>query len=619
MQIINELLNQGLITELDIRDIQASIMSDPDVSLDSLLVAKGISEAQIKALRANIYQLKGISITNLDVDASIKSILPDDFISKYKCIPIKQEFGVLDIGIVDPEYNNAVDALQYFFAEHGISYRLNIISESEFNNISKTSLMGGIDNANNVAQISSIAAQQYSAGTVGIQNNPNPNINNLVQNASVNMSGQTGKAKTGGQSGDLVSDADTEDDILDITNINEKVSDIGSTPDATNQVNVILRSAINEQASDIHIEHVGSEMRVRYRVDGQLNTVVTMGVEMHSPIVARIKILAGMKLDEKRKPQDGRFSTKLENHKVDYRVSSMPGYYGEKIVMRILDSYRGVRPLEDIGFSAMQLSQIRKALERPYGMVLISGPTGSGKTTTLYSMLNEIDRETRNVVSLEDPVEYNVPSMNQSQIFPEIGYTFATGLRSILRQDPDVIMVGEIRDAETAQLAIQAALTGHLVFSTIHTNNSVGVITRLMDMGVDPYLIAPTLNLAIAQRLVRHIFPGSESPLPSDPGTKAIIEESFKTLPEEYMNKIDLNRPVYEAIPSVACPSGTRGRLPVLEILEIDADIQKAILDKGSEEEIWDIARSKGMLSMREDAILKSMEGKVPYVEIASL
>ena len=234
-------------------------------------------------------------------------------------------------------------------------------------------------------------------------------------------------------------------------------------------------------------------------------------------------------------------------------------------------------------------------------------------------MLNEIDRETRNVVSLEDPVEYNVPSMNQSQIFPEIGYTFATGLRSILRQDPDVIMVGEIRDAETAQLAIQAALTGHLVFSTIHTNNSVGVITRLMDMGVDPYLIAPTLNLAIAQRLVRHIFPGSESPLPSDPGTKAIIEESFKTLPEEYMNKIDLNRPVYEAIPSVACPSGTRGRLPVLEILEIDADIQKAILDKNSEEEIWDIARSKGMLSMREDAILKSMEGKVPYVEIASL
>ncbi len=619
MQIINELLNQGVITELDIRDIQASIMSDPDISVDSLLIAKGISEDQIKALRANIHRLRSINITAMDVDEKVRAMLPDDFVTKYKSMPICQESGVLDIAIVDPEYNNAVDALQYFFAEHGISYRLNIISQTEFDNIHN-----GVAGSINLAQrsIDSAAASINSNQQInqtGIQNNPNPNINNLVQNASRNMGQDSATKSKTGQSGDLVSDADTEDDILDITNINQKVSEIGSSPDATNQVNVILRNAINDQASDIHIEHVGSEMRVRYRVDGQLNTVVTMGVEMHSPIVARIKILSGMKLDEKRKPQDGRFSTKLENHKVDYRVSSMPGYYGEKIVMRILDSYRGVRPLEDIGFSTMQLGQIRKALERPYGMVLISGPTGSGKTTTLYSMLNEIDRETRNVVSLEDPVEYNVPSMNQSQIFPEIGYTFATGLRSILRQDPDVIMVGEIRDAETAQLAIQAALTGHLVFSTIHTNNSVGVITRLMDMGVDPYLIAPTLNLAIAQRLVRHIFPGSESPLPNDPGTTAIISESFKTLPDEYMSKIDLNRPVYEAIPSVACPSGTRGRLPVLEILEIDDDIQKAILDKDSEEEIWNIARSKGMLSMREDAILKSMDGKVPYVEIASL
>jgi type IV pilus assembly protein PilB len=297
----------------------------------------------------------------------------------------------------------------------------------------------------------------------------------------------------------------------------------------------------------------------------------------------------------------------------------MPGYYGEKIVIRILDSYRGIRKLETMGFSDVHLGQIRKALQKPYGMILISGPTGSGKTTTLYSMINEIDRNKRNVVSLEDPIEYNVPGMNQSQIFPEIGYDFATGLRSILRQDPDVIMVGEIRDAETAQLAIQAALTGHLVFSTIHTNNSIGVITRLMDMGVDPFLIAPTLCLSIAQRLVPQIYPKCESPVNMSEGVKALIENEFKTLPEIYKNNLNLNRPVYEALPNETAPSGTKGRVPVLEILDIDDDIQSAIITRKTEEEIWAIAREKGMINMKEDAIIKSMNKIVPFVEIAGL
>jgi type IV pilus assembly protein PilB len=361
---------------------------------------------------------------------------------------------------------------------------------------------------------------------------------------------------------------------------------------------------------------MGEKVRVRFRIDGSLETGVVMPGTLHQMLVARIKILSNMKLDERRKPQDGRFSTIMADHKIDYRVSTFPGYYGEKVVIRILDSYRGVRALATVALSKENLEQIRAALARPYGIILVSGPTGSGKTTTLYSMLGEIDKEHRNVVSLEDPIEYNLPSINQSQVFPEIGYTFASGLRSILRQDPDVIMVGEIRDGETAGLAIQAALTGHLVFSTIHTNTAIGVVTRLLDMGIEPYLIAPTLNLAIGQRLARSIADGCASPLPMDPGMKAIIEEQFRDLPEEYRTKIDFSKPFHEAKPTKEIPTGMKGRVPIFEVLTVDDDIQAAILKNEGEEVITKIARSKGMTFMKEDAMRKCMDGKLPFTEI---
>ncbi|MEK7166274.1 MAG: GspE/PulE family protein, partial [Patescibacteria group bacterium] len=257
----------------------------------------------------------------------------------------------------------------------------------------------------------------------------------------------------------------------------------------TKIVATILRYATEGNASDVHIEPMKESVRVRFRVDGVLNTSLILPIKIHQALIARIKILSNMRLDEKRKPQDGRFSGKIEGRRIDFRVSTFPTYYGEKIVMRILDQEKGVRSLDDIGMSPKNLDIIRTALKRPYGLILISGPTGSGKSTTLYAMLNEIDKEELNVLSLEDPIEYSMDGMSQSQVRPDIGYTFATGLRTTLRQDPDVIMVGEIRDKETAQLAIQAALTGHLVFSTIHTNDAIGVIPRLIDMGVDPYLI----------------------------------------------------------------------------------------------------------------------------------
>jgi type II secretory ATPase GspE/PulE/Tfp pilus assembly ATPase PilB-like protein len=255
----------------------------------------------------------------------------------------------------------------------------------------------------------------------------------------------------------------------------------------------------------------------------------------------------------------------------------------------------------------------------PYGLILISGPTGSGKTTTLYSMLNELDREKRNVVSLEDPVEYNIPGMNQSQIAPEIGYTFASGLRSILRQDPDVIMVGEIRDKETAELTIQASLTGHMVFATIHTNNAIGTVPRLVDMGIDPYLIAPTLTLSIAQRLVRIACPSSIKPIPVEGAVQMMFDKQFADLPPEFKKNLNLTGNVYELEPSPECPSGTRGRVAVFEIFDIDKEAETMILKEPTDIELWKIARRKGMLTMKEDAILKALRGEIAFQEVNSL
>ena len=339
-------------------------------------------------------------------------------------------------------------------------------------------------------------------------------------------------------------------------------------------------------------------------------------LNVYSGVIARIKILAKLRLDEKRKPQDGGFGAKINGRKIDFRVSTMPSYYGEKIVMRILDSQRGVKALNDLDLSEKYLSLIRDAISRPYGLILITGPTGSGKTTTLYSMMNELDREESNIVSLEDPVEYQIPGINQSQVMPEIGYTFASGLRSILRQDPDIIMVGEIRDKETAELAIQAALTGHLVFSTLHTNNSIGAIPRLIDMGIDPYLIAPTLILCIAQRLARKIAPGSQKATPMDESTKMMIDKQFEDLPEEYKSKINFGTNTYEAVPTVDSPTGMRGRMPVFEMFKIDKEMQNVILKNPVEQEIYKLARSKGMISLREDAIVKGLNGDIPFTEV---
>jgi type IV pilus assembly protein PilB len=339
---------------------------------------------------------------------------------------------------------------------------------------------------------------------------------------------------------------------------------------------------------------------------------------IHRAVVARVKILSRIQIDERRKPQDGRFSGKFLGRKIDFRVSTFPTYYGEKVVMRLLEQDRGALPIEEIGFNQENLEKIRSIIKKSYGIILVCGPTGSGKTNTLYSLLNEIDKESVNVVSLENPIELNVPGVSQSQIRPEIGYTFANGLRSILRQDPDIIMVGEIRDEETAKLAIEASLTGHLVFSTIHTNTAADVPQRLIDMGVEPYLLGPTLVAMIGQRLVRKIIPEKREELPMPDEIKKFIESKVSDLPEKIKEEFLNKNKVYE--PRVAKgESGMKGRTAVFEILEMTDNIRRMILSDPSSISIFGEARKSGFITFKEDGIKKALDGVTTFEEVMKL
>lgn len=570
MSILKVLADKKVIKTEDIPLIESEAEGS-GLSLEQVLVSRGVSPTDILQSKGAEFDIPTKNLADTDISGKTLEYIPQESALHYKVVPIAVNEGVLEVGMVDPDDIEARDALNFISSKIGMPYKVFLITEADFDK----------------------ALELYKG-----------------------LSGEVTKALTELESELSHNTPEKEHPAL--------VDDIGDTKiveDApvTKIVATILTYASDGNASDIHIEPMHDNIRVRFRVDGVLNTSLTLPIKVHSAVVARIKILSNMRLDEKRKPQDGRFSAKIEGRKIDFRVSTFPTYYGEKVVMRILDQGKGVKKLDDIGLSERNLSLIRSAIKRPFGLILISGPTGSGKSTTLYSMLNEVDRDHMNVLSLEDPVEYNMDGISQSQVQPEIDYTFATGLRTTLRQDPDIIMVGEIRDKETAQLAIQAALTGHLVLSTIHTNTAIGAIPRLIDMGVDPYLIAPTLVLTIAQRLVRTLCPGGGKPVPVEDSLKMMFEKQFADLPEEFRKQIPFGKEVYEIMPTPDCLNGTSGRAAVMEVLDMDKDIENVILKNPTEPELWKVARSKGMLTMKEDAIIKAFQRIIPFEEVNTL
>ncbi|ETB63988.1 TPA: type II/IV secretion system protein [Candidatus Nomurabacteria bacterium] len=577
MIILEELVKLGILKEEQVSVITKIAEDKYKGNIDDALLDLKVNENELLKIKSRIF---GVPIKNKEIKSispEILKMIPIEASKNYKFVPIGLENDILEVGIVDPENIKAIDALSFITSKINKTFKLFVITNSSYK---KLLLM-------------------YD------------NISSEVDQVLNELDSEIADAKNG-DNGVVVEDIKRESDNL---KPGEEEKIVEDAP-IIKIVAVILRNATEGGASDIHIENVGDKVKVRFRVDGILYTSLVLPINVYNGVIARIKILSKLRLDEKRKPQDGGFSAKIDGRKIDFRVSTMPSYYGEKIAIRILDPDRGVKKLDDLGFSEDNLALVREALSRPYGLILVTGPTGSGKTTTLYSMLNELDSEKDNIVSLEDPVEYKMDGINQSQVMPEIGYTFASGLRSILRQDPDKIMVGEIRDKETAELAIQAALTGHLVFSTLHTNTSIGAIPRLIDMGIDPYLISPTLILCIAQRLARKIHPSSRHEVPIDEATKLMISKQFEDLGEDFKNKLGLKDSIYEAVPSPESITGLSGRTPIFEMFKVDKDIQNAILKNPTEGEIYKLARAKGMVTLKEDAIVKSIKGEIPLHEV---
>jgi len=580
MSVLDILLEKKLVSKDDIREARKRMSSG--ASLEEALISSGVKPDDIAAARGEFLNIPVRAIADASVPFEALEYIPQESAEHYHFVPVGLSDGTLEVGIVDPDNMEARDALNFLAAKKNIPYKMFLITIDDFQKVIEMykGLTGEVTKA--LTELES----ELSVETDAVKKPQEP------------ASGQTGK---GGKN------APAEETLI-----------IEDAP-VVKIVATIVRYAVEGEASDVHIEHMRDKVRVRFRVDGILTTSLVLPPQVHSAVVSRIKVLSNMRLDEKRKPQDGRFSARIDGRRIDFRVSTFPAYYGEKVEMRILDQAKGLHTLDDMGMTPANLAMIRQAIDRPYGMILITGPTGSGKSTTLYSLLNEVDRESYNVLSLEDPVEYQIEGVSQSQVRPEIGYDFSSGLRTTLRQDPDIIMVGEIRDKETAQLSVQAALTGHLVFSTLHTNDASGIIPRLVDMGVDPYLIAPTLILGVAQRLVGLLPPGGGEALPIEGSIKAMIDRQFSDLPEEYKKNIPWSDTVSKIKITPESPRGTKGRMAVFEMFTMDKDVEKAILTNPTQTEINRILRAKGMLTLKEDAIIKAFERKIPIEEVNKL
>ncbi|MFA7302272.1 MAG: GspE/PulE family protein [Candidatus Paceibacterota bacterium] len=583
MNFLGLLVDKGLLSQSDRAVVEADVAKKR--SLKEALASHNVSLEDALAAAGKEYGLPTRVLGDPPAQENVLAYIPLTSARHYGFVPLALVEGALEVGITDPDNIEALDALQFISGQIGLPYKIFIITKQDFERVldSYQNFSGEVGKA--LSEYETVAQPADAPASAGGSNVLKDALS--ASGESLSLSGSPGSAK--------------ED--APVTKI----------------VSTILRYAIDGHSSDIHIEPSPAKTRVRFRMDGELHTSLELPSKVHEAVVARIKILAKLRLDEKRKPQDGRFSATVDKRRIDFRVSTFPTEYGEKMEMRILDQSAATATLESVGLRGEQLTAVREMLKSPYGIILIAGPTGSGKSTTLFAMLSETDREKQNVVSLEDPVEYEIPGVSQSQVRPEIDYTFANGLRSILRQDPDIIMVGEIRDKETAALAVQAALTGHLVLSTIHTNSAAGAIPRLVDMGVDPFLIAPTLIGTIGQRLVKKLCPGGGKAFPVSDSIKALLDRQFADLPEDYRKKLPPFTQFYHASATSECPSGTRGRDGVFEILKMNDRVEQVLLKEPVEEKVYAAARAGGMLTMRESAILKALAGEISFEEINTL
>lgn len=564
---VDRLAEKGILSADDASRVKNEAASSGS-AIESLLSARKVPDEEVLAAKSETYGVPKRVLAGQKVPFDVLKYIPEESALHYGFVPVDIKDGVLEVGVLDPANTEAREALKFIASKTNIPFKIFVISQRDLSAVfEEYKSLGG--EVTKVLSEFEIALQEEKPAIT---------------------------AQTMVREGAFVEEAPV-----------------------TKMVAVIIKHATEGRASDIHIEPTQDKLRVRFRVDGILYTSLFLPLSMHESIISRLKIMTNMKLDEKRKPQDGRFSAKVEGRAIDFRISTLPTAFGEKVAIRILDPESTILDLKKIGLEGRNFEAVSNALKQPFGLILLTGPTGSGKTTTLYAMLQTINNERYNIVSLEDPIEYNIAGVNQSQVRPEIGYDFANGLRSILRQDPDIILVGEIRDKETAALAIHAALTGHLVLSTLHTNNAIGAIPRLIDMGVDKYLIAPTLTAVLAQRLTQTLCPDSRRPIKVDAGLKEKLSDELKDVPEPTKSGLKLPKEIYEAMPSSVCPKGTRGRMGVFEVLTATKELEKAILTDPSPEVLMREARRQGMITMREDGILKVLDGKIGLEQLVQI
>ncbi len=528
---------------------------------------KAIREEDFVRAKAQAFNLPAVDLFGRVVAPDILNSIPQELATNYKIVAYQREDGTLDLAMVDPTNYKAMEAVEFLARKNRFKVRYHVISLSGFHYI----------------------LRQYESLTSEVQE-------------ALKRTGTRGKV--------------VEEELVK----DEKVQEVIRAAPVSKIVAVILRHAVEGKASDVHIEPMHDATRVRYRVDGVLHTSLVLPKHIHSSLVARIKVLCNMKIDETRTPQDGRFRMTIEGHDIDYRVSTLPVVGDEKVVMRILDTTSSVLELDKLGYWGRPLDVMHRNIHKPHGMLLITGPTGSGKSTTMYAILKILNEEGVNIITLEDPVEYYIQGVNQSQINPEVGLTFARGLRSILRQDPDVIMVGEIRDDETAELAVHASLTGHIVLSTLHTNDAFGAVPRLMDMNIEPFLITSSLNVVIAQRLVRKICQHCREPLEIAKDIVGEVVEAMKGVDPSALPPNMSMKPPFSFFKGKGCirceNTGYKGRLAISEVFEITDDVKKLIVAGSDPEKMAAEFYKQGMLSMKQDGIVKALQGQTSIEEV---
>ena len=578
-QVEESLVKDGLLSSEQLEELKHKAESDKTPLLSLIVNSGAVNGEALTHAIAKTTKVPYVNLSNATIDADVLDLLPQDIAGRYMAVPLGEMQHRLVVAMLDADNVQAVD-----FLANKIGRPLKVYAASET----------GIKHV----------LKQY-------QGQLSSEVTGVLQKAGedVESADRDSKAMIGGDS----------------------IKTIVQDSPISKALSTILEYAAKSRASDIHIEPLEKQLKIRARIDGVLREIMKLPKSTEAPLVSRIKILSNLKIDEHRIPQDGGFTIMVDKKPIDLRIAISPVVWGEQVVIRLLDKSGTSLLLEDMGYHGRALRMIREGLKRPNGMILTSGPTGSGKSTSMYALLQEIKNDTVNIVTLEDPIEYKVEGINQIQVNADVGLTFATGLRSILRQDPDIVMVGEIRDKETATLAVQAALTGHLVFSTLHTNSAAGILPRLLDMGIEPFLIASTVHTVIGQRLVRRVNDGKEAYQSDKAETEAIHQTLGKLLPDTDADKKEVGEDLgYEDLPLKGqsaytlfkgqdvpdSPGGYHGRLGLYEVFEVTDKIQDLILKRSTSADIQEVAKSEGMVGMREDGYLKALAGFTTLAEV---